>query len=153
MASLAQLHAELIGFLRQHCSIRDQCHLVLVGWMMAGLLLSETVCFVANVAESVTGAYCRDPSFATGLGFASPAWGINFYALTAYQKVRSPLRGHLRPWCHCIKTRPRPGPPEDQPRSMSLCNAVLVRQRRNGRASIRFAPLPFAQIRSRAFLN
>ena len=45
MASLAQLHGELIGFLRQHCPVRDQRHLVLLGWMVAGLLLSETVCF------------------------------------------------------------------------------------------------------------
>ena len=45
MASLAQLHAELIGFLRQHCPVRDQRHLVLLAWMVAGLLLSETVCF------------------------------------------------------------------------------------------------------------
>ena len=45
MASRAQLHAELIGFLRQHCSARDRRHLVLLGWMVAGLLLSETVCF------------------------------------------------------------------------------------------------------------
>ena len=45
MASRAQLHAELIGFLRQHCPARDQRHLVLLAWMVAGLLLSETVCF------------------------------------------------------------------------------------------------------------
>ena len=45
MASLAQLHAELIGFLRQHCPVRDQRHLVLLAWMVAGLSLSETVCF------------------------------------------------------------------------------------------------------------
>jgi hypothetical protein len=45
VASRAQLHAELIGFLRQHCPVRDQRHLVLLGWMVAGLLLSQTVCF------------------------------------------------------------------------------------------------------------
>jgi hypothetical protein len=45
VASLAQLHAELIGFLRQHCPVRDQRHLVLLAWMVAGLLLSETICF------------------------------------------------------------------------------------------------------------
>jgi hypothetical protein len=45
MASPAQLHAELISFLRQHCPARDQRHLVLLVWMVAGLLLSETVCF------------------------------------------------------------------------------------------------------------
>ena len=45
MASRAQLHAELIRFLRQHCPARDQRHLVLLAWMVAGLLLSETVCF------------------------------------------------------------------------------------------------------------
>jgi hypothetical protein len=45
VASRAQLHAELIRFLRQHCPARDQRHLVLLAWMVAGLLLSETVCF------------------------------------------------------------------------------------------------------------
>ena len=45
MASPARVHAELIGFLRQHCPVRDQRHLVLLAWMVAGLLLSETVCF------------------------------------------------------------------------------------------------------------
>ncbi|MGA0909275.1 MAG: transposase, partial [Burkholderiaceae bacterium] len=45
MASRAQLHAELIAFLRQHCPVCDERHLVLLGWMVAGLLLSETVCF------------------------------------------------------------------------------------------------------------
>ena len=45
MASRAQLHAELIGFLRQHCPVADRRHLVLLAWMVAGLLLSETVCF------------------------------------------------------------------------------------------------------------
>jgi hypothetical protein len=45
VAFRAQLHAELIGFLRQHCPVRDQRHLVLLGWMVAGLSLSETVCF------------------------------------------------------------------------------------------------------------
>ena len=45
MASRAQLHAELIGFLRQHCPVADRRHLVLLAWMVAGLSLSETVCF------------------------------------------------------------------------------------------------------------
>ncbi len=45
MASHARLHCELIAFLRQHCPVRDQRHLVLLGCMVAGLLLSETVCF------------------------------------------------------------------------------------------------------------
>ncbi len=45
MASPAQLHCELTRFLRQHCPARDQRHLVLLVWMVAGLLLSETVCF------------------------------------------------------------------------------------------------------------
>jgi len=45
VAFRAQLHAELIGFLRQHCPVRDQRHLVLLAWMVAGLSLSETVCF------------------------------------------------------------------------------------------------------------
>jgi hypothetical protein len=43
--SHARLHCELTGFLRQHCPVRDQRHLVLLGWMVSGLLLSETVCF------------------------------------------------------------------------------------------------------------
>jgi hypothetical protein len=43
--SRARLHCELTGFLRQHCPVRDQRHLVLLSWMVAGLLLSETVCF------------------------------------------------------------------------------------------------------------
>ena len=45
MASHARLHAELTGFLRQHCSVCEQRHLVLLGWMVTGLLLSQTVCF------------------------------------------------------------------------------------------------------------
>ncbi len=45
MDSHARLHAELIAFIRQHCRARDQRHLVLLGWMVAGLLLSQTVCF------------------------------------------------------------------------------------------------------------
>ena len=45
MASRARLHGELIAFLRQHCPARDQRHLVLLGWMVAALLLSQTVCF------------------------------------------------------------------------------------------------------------
>jgi hypothetical protein len=44
MASRAQLHAALIAFLRQHCPVADQRHLTLLGWMVAGLLLSQTVC-------------------------------------------------------------------------------------------------------------
>jgi hypothetical protein len=43
--SRARLHCELTSFLRQHCPVRDQRHLVLLGWMVAGLLLSQTVCF------------------------------------------------------------------------------------------------------------
>jgi len=42
----ARIHAELIGFLRQHCPVRDQRHLVLLACMVFGLLLSEIVCFV-----------------------------------------------------------------------------------------------------------
>ena len=45
MASHAQLHAELIRFLRQHCPAADERHLTLLGWMVAGLLFSQTVCF------------------------------------------------------------------------------------------------------------
>ena len=45
MDSHARLHAELTSFLRQHCPIADERHLVLLGWTVAGLLLSQTVCF------------------------------------------------------------------------------------------------------------
>ena len=40
-----RLHRELIGLLRQHSAFCDQRHLLLLGWMVAGLLLSQTVCF------------------------------------------------------------------------------------------------------------
>jgi hypothetical protein len=40
-----QLQSELIGLLRQHGRFCDQRHLVLLAWMVAGLLLSQTVCF------------------------------------------------------------------------------------------------------------
>jgi hypothetical protein len=43
--SRARLHAELTGFLRQHCPVCDERHLVLLVWMVTGLLLSQTVCF------------------------------------------------------------------------------------------------------------
>jgi hypothetical protein len=43
--SHARLHGELTSFLRQHCLVCDQRHLVLLGWMVTGLLLSQTVCF------------------------------------------------------------------------------------------------------------
>ncbi len=45
MDSQARLHCELTGFLRQYCPVADRRHLVLLAWMVAGLLLSETVCF------------------------------------------------------------------------------------------------------------
>ena len=45
MDSRARLHAELTSFLRQHCLVCDERHLVLLGWMVTGLLLSQTVCF------------------------------------------------------------------------------------------------------------
>ena len=45
MDSHARLHAELLGLLRQHSRFADQRHLVLLSWMVAGLLLSQTVCF------------------------------------------------------------------------------------------------------------
>jgi len=45
VASPARIHAELIRFLRQHCPVRDQRHLVLLAWMVVGLSPSETVCF------------------------------------------------------------------------------------------------------------
>jgi hypothetical protein len=43
--SHARLHAELTRLLRQHCPVCDERHLVLLGWMVTGLLLSQTVCF------------------------------------------------------------------------------------------------------------
>jgi hypothetical protein len=45
MVSTTRLHSELLAFLRQHCSFRDQRHMVLLAWMVTGLLLSQTVCF------------------------------------------------------------------------------------------------------------
>ena len=45
MDSHARLHGELTSFLRQHCLVCDERHLVLLGWMVTGLLLSQTVCF------------------------------------------------------------------------------------------------------------
>jgi Transposase DDE domain len=45
VASRAQLHAELIRFFRQHCPVCDERHLTVLAWMVAGLLLSQTVCF------------------------------------------------------------------------------------------------------------
>jgi len=43
--SHARLHGGLIDFLRQHCPVCDERHLALLGWMVSGLLLSQTVCF------------------------------------------------------------------------------------------------------------
>jgi hypothetical protein len=45
VVSHARLHVELIAFLRQHGPVADQRHRVLLAWMVAGLLLSQTVCF------------------------------------------------------------------------------------------------------------
>jgi hypothetical protein len=45
VASHTRLHRELISFLRQHSAFCDQRHLVLLAWMVARLLLSQTVCF------------------------------------------------------------------------------------------------------------
>ena len=45
MASHTQLHGELLAFLRQHRLVADERHLVQLGRMVTGLLLSETVCF------------------------------------------------------------------------------------------------------------
>ena len=45
MDSHARLHGGLIDFLRQHCPVCDERHLALLGWMVSGLLLSQTVCF------------------------------------------------------------------------------------------------------------
>ncbi|MFM7086380.1 MAG: hypothetical protein ACKOXO_05235, partial [Cyanobium sp.] len=43
--SRTRLQSELLGFLRQHCSVADLRHLALLAWMVTGLLLSQTVCF------------------------------------------------------------------------------------------------------------
>lgn len=45
LLSQTRLHAELLGLLRQHGRCRDQRHLITLAWMVAGLLLSQTVCF------------------------------------------------------------------------------------------------------------
>jgi hypothetical protein len=45
VVSQTRLHAELLGLLRQHSRFADQRHLVLLSWMVAGLLLSQTICF------------------------------------------------------------------------------------------------------------
>ena len=45
MDSQTHLQADLLALLRQHCRFADLRHLVLLAWMVAGLLLSETVCF------------------------------------------------------------------------------------------------------------
>ena len=45
VASHTRLHRELISFLRQHSAFCAKRHLVLLAWMVAGLLLSQTVCF------------------------------------------------------------------------------------------------------------
>ena len=45
MDSHARLHADLIPLLRQHSQFADQRHLVLLAAMVAGLLLSQSVCF------------------------------------------------------------------------------------------------------------
>ena len=43
MDSQTHLQADLLALLRQHCRFADLRHLVLLAWMVAGLLLSETV--------------------------------------------------------------------------------------------------------------
>ena len=43
--TLTRLDAELLGLLRLHSRFADQRHLVLLAQMVAGLLLSQTVCF------------------------------------------------------------------------------------------------------------
>ncbi len=43
--SRTRLHFKLLGFLRQRSSFADQRHLAVLSWMVAGLLLSQTVCF------------------------------------------------------------------------------------------------------------
>ena len=45
MVSQARLDAELLGLLRQHSRFADQRQLVLLAQMVAGLLLSPTICF------------------------------------------------------------------------------------------------------------
>ena len=45
MDSHARLQGDLFALLRQHCRFCDLRHLVLLAWMVAGLLLSQSVCF------------------------------------------------------------------------------------------------------------
>ena len=45
MDSHAQLQGDLFALLHQHCRFVDLRHLVLLAWMVAGLLLSQSVCF------------------------------------------------------------------------------------------------------------
>jgi hypothetical protein len=39
-----RLHRDLIGLLPQHSRFADQRHLVLLGWMVDVLLLSQSIC-------------------------------------------------------------------------------------------------------------
>jgi hypothetical protein len=43
--SHTRLQGDLLALLRQHCRFVDLRHLVLLAWMVAGLLLSQSVCF------------------------------------------------------------------------------------------------------------
>ena len=45
MVSHARLHVELIAIFRQQCPTCDERQLVLLAWMVAGLLLGQSVCF------------------------------------------------------------------------------------------------------------
>jgi hypothetical protein len=62
VACHTRLHRELIGFLRQHSAFCDQRHLVLLAWMVAGLLLSQTLCF-DNWMSVLPLGHCRVTSW------------------------------------------------------------------------------------------
>jgi hypothetical protein len=62
VVSHARLHAELIGLLRPHSPFLDQRHLALLAWMVAGLLLSQTVCF-ERWKTTVTLGHCLAASW------------------------------------------------------------------------------------------
>ncbi len=45
MVPQSRFHVELLDLLLPHSQFTDQRHLMLLGWMVVGLLLSQTVCF------------------------------------------------------------------------------------------------------------
>jgi hypothetical protein len=61
----AQLHSELIAFIRQHTSFSDHRHLVLLAWMVTELFLSQTVCVdhskaALPIGRCLAGSWQRD---------------------------------------------------------------------------------------------